>query len=194
MAGIRRDEIRVGEDYERGRGESRRSVALQKRHRRLRLGDLLALVFENRETVCSTIEEVVRAERLSDELQITRTLEAFAPLAPVAGELGATLYIEVADPAELADRLEQLDGVERSVYIEVGGTRVPGQPRRVAVGDEPPSAFLLGFALGDAEREAWLSGAAVAAGVDHPAVRERVSLAAEQRDALAADLRSAVEG
>jgi hypothetical protein len=189
MPDIRRDEIRTGEEYERVRTEERRDIAELKRHRRVALGDLLSLVFENRETIRSVIEEVIRAERITDSAQVAGEVDAFNAVVPPEGQLGATLYIEVADQAELGTRLEELEGIEDCVYVEVAGVRADGVPRAVAHPDEPPSAFYIGFSLSAEQRGAWLSGAAVFAGVEHASVRMRIQLDGEQRGALAKDLK-----
>ncbi len=188
MAEITPEEIRTGDRYEQVRAEARRGIAEMKRHRRVALGQLLSLVFENRETIRAMIEEVVRAEHLSDASRVEKEVDAFNAVLPHEHELEATLYVEVADPAELGSRLEELEGVERVVYLEVGGARINGEPRVVAHVDEPPSAFYISFALDADQCDAWLSGSPVAAGVEHSAIRARVELDDEQRRALAADL------
>jgi len=191
VSDIRRDEIRTGPEYEAARAQSRRDVAELKRHRRVELGTLLSLVFENRETIRSLIEEVVRAERITDAESVEREVAAFNTVVPPSEQLEATLYVEVADPAELAPRLEELQGIEAAVFLEVAGRRVRGTPRPFTHGDEAAPAYYISFALDRSQREAWLSGAPVAAGIDHPAVRTTVTLDDEQRRSLAADLSSA---
>jgi Protein of unknown function (DUF3501) len=183
-------EIRTGEEYEGVRSEARRGVAEMQRHRRVALNERLTLVFENRESVRSVVEEVVRAERLTDAPHIAREVEAFRPLVPPPGELRAALYLEVSDPAELGEHLERLQGVERAVYLEIAGSRVDGVALAVAAADEAPAAYCIGFSLGAEHRAAWLRGQAVVAGVDHPAAQGRVELGPDQREALAGDLRS----
>ena len=37
------------------------------------------------------------------------------------GELAATLYVDIADPAALADRLAELSGVAATVLVEGAG-------------------------------------------------------------------------
>jgi hypothetical protein len=188
---IRPVEIRTGEEYESVRAQSRRGIAEMQRHRRVALNELLTLVFENRESIRSVIEEVVRAERLTDGVEVAREVDAFNPLVPPSGDLRAALYLEVSDPAELGEQLERLEGVQRAVYLEVDGVRIDGTALPVAAADEPPSAYYVGFTLSDQQRSAWLAGRSVIAGVEHPAAHGRVELDPEQREALAADLRSA---
>jgi hypothetical protein len=184
-------EIRTGEQYESVRSESRRGVAEMQRHRRVQLGELLSLVFENRESIRSVIEEVVRAERLTRPPEIAREVEAFSPLVPSEGELCAALYVEVADPARLSEELERLTGVERGVYLEVAGSRAQGVAHPAGAAEEAPSAHYLGFTLSAEQRRACLAGEPVAVGVEHPAVQARVELDVAQREAIVQDLRSA---
>jgi hypothetical protein len=66
-------------------------------------------------------------------------------------ELAATLYVDVADPVALAERLTELADVEQTVSIEVGGRRVVA---RSDPGDSGSGAFHLLFALDDQQRAA----------------------------------------
>jgi len=188
MSGIGRDDIRTGQLYEEARADSRRAIAELKRHRRVALGELLSIVFENRDTIRSMVEEVVRAERLTDPSLVAAEVDAFNEVVPLAGELGATLYVEIADPAELATRLEEFEGVEQCTYVEVRGVRTVGVPHPVALADEAPSAFYIGFPVSSAQRAAWLAGEPVYVGVEHASARARVELDSRHREALAADL------
>jgi len=188
MREITPDEVRMGAEYEQVRSESRRIIAELKRHRRVAIGELLSLVFENHETMCSAVEELIRAERVRDRDAIVREIDAFNTVASGAGDLNAVLYVEVSDPAELSPRLEQLAGIERSTYLEVAGSRVPGVPHEISLPDEVAPAFYIGFSLNAEQREAWLGGSRVVAGVEHRAVAASAELDDEQRQALAADL------
>jgi len=183
------DEVRVGSDYEEARAESRRGIAELKRHRRVAIGELLSLVFENHDTIRFAAEELIRAERVRDPDVISRDVAAFNAVVPSPGELGAVLYVEVSDPAELGARLEQLAGVEQTAYLEIAGSRVPGVCHELALPEEPASAYYIGFTLSSEQREAWLRGSTVVAGVEHPAIAACAALDDEQREALAADLR-----
>ncbi|HKY68249.1 MAG TPA: DUF3501 family protein, partial [Acidimicrobiales bacterium] len=50
--------------YERERDALRRHVIALKRRRRVPLGDVVTLLFENRQTVRFQVQEVARAERI----------------------------------------------------------------------------------------------------------------------------------
>ena len=184
------DDIRPPAAYEPVRAEARRHVIELKRHRRVLLGDLLSLVFENRETVRGVVEELLRAERIEDTERITEELAVFNELIPGERELSATLFLEITDPAELTTRLSQLRGIEAEVHLEIGGERVArvheeGRSRD----DRTSSVHYLRFRLEDSQRAAFLSGGfEVALVVDHAAMSARAVLTEDQRMALSADL------
>jgi Protein of unknown function (DUF3501) len=187
-APLRLDEVRVGQAYEAMRADERRRIAELKRFRRVHLGHALALVFENRDTIRSTIEEALRSERIDDPEQVAGEVAAFNAVVPAPGELAAALFLEVADPADLSAAATRLDGVERTVFLEVAGTRVRGIPEEVFPPGEIPLAHYLRFQLDPEQCDAIRSGSALLAGSDHPACEVAVVLDDEQRKAIAADL------
>jgi Protein of unknown function (DUF3501) len=187
-APIRLDEVRVGQAYETMRGDERRRVAELKRFRRVHLGDALALVFENRDTIRSTLEEALRTERIDDPDRVAGEVVAFNAVVPAPGELAAALFLEVADPADLNAAALRLDGVEQTVFLEVAGTRVRGVPEAVFPPGESAQAHYLRFRLDPEQREAIRSGSTLVAGTDHAACAVAVALDEEQRRAVAEDL------
>ena len=182
------DDVRVGAAYELVRGDERRRVAELKRFRRIHLGEALALVFESRETIRSTIEEALRSERIDDPDRVTGEIAAFNAVVPEPGQLVAMLFLEVADPADLAAAAAHLDGVEDTVFIEVAGTRVRGVPETISPPGETAPAHYLRFNFGPEQRSAIVDGSTIAAGTDHSNLSVSVQLDEDQRRALAADL------
>jgi Protein of unknown function (DUF3501) len=181
-------EIRVGAAYELDRGDERHRMAALKQPRRIHLGDTLALVFENRNTIRSTLEEALRTERIDDPERVAGELAAFNAVVPEPGELAALLFLEVADPADLAAAAARLEGIESTVFIEVEGRRVRGVPEAVSPPGETAPAHLLRFTLEPDQRAAVIGGSAIATGTDHPHLNVTVQLDEEQRRAVAADL------
>jgi Protein of unknown function (DUF3501) len=182
------NEVRVGDAYETVRGDERRRVAELKRFRRVRLGDGLALVFENRETIRSTVEEALRTERIEEPERVADELAAFNAVVPAPGELAAALFLEVADPADINAAVMRFNGIEHTVFIEVAGTRTRGVPDEVFPPGESAVAHYLRFRLDPEQREAILRGSVVVAGSDHPTCAVTVALDEAQRQAIAADL------
>ncbi len=182
-------DVRPPAAYEPVRAEARRQAIEVKRHRRVSLGSLVSLVFENRDTVRAVVEELLRAERIEDPQRIAEEVEVFNELIPGERELSATMFLEITDPAELAQRLGELRGIEDAVHLEIGDERVEqlheqGRSRD----DRTSSVHYLRFRLSDAQRAAFLGGEPVAVVADHPALRARAELSEQQRMALAGDL------
>ncbi|MEK7222517.1 MAG: DUF3501 family protein, partial [Nitrospirota bacterium] len=86
------------EEYERLREAFRRRIIDLKQRRRLSVGNLVTVVFENRETVLFQIQEMVRAERILRPERVSEEVAMYNEQIPLAGELSATLMIEVTDP------------------------------------------------------------------------------------------------
>jgi hypothetical protein len=181
-------DVRVGAGYELARGDERHRIAELKRSRRIHLGDTLALVFENRETIRSTLEEALRTERIDDPDRVRVELGAFNAVVPESGQLAALLFLEVPDPADLSAAAAHLEGIERAVFIEVDGTRVHGVSEAVSPPGETAAAHFLRFALEPEQRAAIAGGSAIAVGTEHPHLTVEVQLDADQRRSIAADL------
>jgi hypothetical protein len=182
-------DVRPPADYEPVRAEARRQVIELKRHRRVALSPILSLVFENRDTVRSVVEELLRAERIEDPQRIAEEVDVFNELIPGDRELSATLFLEITDQAELAQRLNDLRGIEESVHMAVDGERVDqvheeGRSRD----DRTSSVHYLRFRLSDEQRAAFLRGAEVELVADHAHLQARTALTEQQRMALSADL------
>jgi hypothetical protein len=187
-APLRLDEVRTGAAYEAMRADERRRVADLKRFRRVHLGESLALVFENRDTIRATLEEALRTERIDDPERVAGEIDAFNAVIPAPGELAAALFLEVPDPADLNAAVTRLDGIEQTVFIDVAGKRVRGEPDDVFAPGEGVVAHYLRFRLEPDVREAIVTGAPIATGTDHAACAVVVSLDEEQRQAIARDL------
>ena len=63
MKHLQIDEILDNAHYERSRESFRADIVGLKRQRRVSVGDLITLVFENRSTIKFQIQEVMRAEK-----------------------------------------------------------------------------------------------------------------------------------
>ena len=185
---LRPEDVRTGADYEAARAEERRAVAEAQRDRRVALADTLSLVFESRDSIRESLEEMVRSEHITDPEEIAHDTAAFNDFVPREGRLGATLYVEASDPAELGAALTRLASVHTQVYIEVDGDRVAGAPAEGEAAEELAAASFIVFTLTQSQRDAWLRGGAVAVGVTHPECAARTVLTEAQRAAIGADL------
>lgn len=114
--------------YECTREVSREAIIAFKRNRRIALGDRITLVFESRDTLWFQVQEMIRAERIVDPKKIQDELDTYNELLPSAGELSATLFIEVTDASKVKDILDRLQGIDRgdTVWMRVGDHLVYG--------------------------------------------------------------------
>ncbi len=176
--------------YEREREEFRARVIALKKSRRIALGDLITIVFENTETMRFQIQEMARAEKMLRDEQIEHEVETYNELIPEPGELSATLFIEITDPDALRAWLPKLPGIQRHVAFDIAGTKVRGvepDEERLTREDEITSTVhYLRFSLPSAQQTAFVTGP-VRIVVDHPAYQAETVLTDEQRAALAAD-------
>jgi hypothetical protein len=182
MRPVRREEILPLDAYERARGEIRPAILEAKRPRRVHVGEHLTLLFENTATIRYQIQEMVKAERMTREEDIRHELETYNELLGGRGELGATLLIEITDPADRDQKLRDWLGLPDHLYLELeDGTRVRPTFDARQVGDSRLSSVqYLKFDV--------RGRAPVAAGSDLPALTLRAPLGPEQKEALRQDL------
>ena len=182
--------------YERERPETQRRVFALKGRRRVSVGPILTVLFENRETIRFQIQEMARAEKMTTDAQIQGELDIYNPLIPEPGELSATLFIELTSDDELEEWLPKLVGIERSVELRLGdaGDEVVGaEPeasyeQQLTREDVTASVHYIRFQLSPSEVERFASGP-VRLAVNHPAYLQETELTDETRPELLADLR-----
>jgi diadenosine tetraphosphate (Ap4A) HIT family hydrolase len=102
------------------RAAYRERVIAHKRHRRLALGEQATLLFEDRETLRFQVQEMLWVERIADPTRIQAELDVYNPLMPGDGELSATLFLEVTEPAQIRPTLDRLVGIDRHVGLVLG--------------------------------------------------------------------------
>ena len=116
-------------DYERQREEFRSRIIALKQRRRISVGPLITLVFENRETLKFQTQEMIRVERIFDPAKVQEELDVYNALLPSGGELSATLLIEITDEARMKQWLDTFMGLDhgQKVAIVAGNERVFGE-------------------------------------------------------------------
>jgi hypothetical protein len=179
-------------DYENVREARRRAVIALKQRRRVQVGRYLSFVFENRETVWFQIQEMIRAERIVDDARVQEELDVYNGLLPQAGELAATMMIEIAEAPQIRPVLDMLLGIDTRDYVRLeAGPHVIAGTFEAGHSDEElgklSAVHFVRFALRPAARAAF-GTSEVALVVDHPNERARTVLAEETRRSLAADL------
>ena len=179
-------------EYEKIREARRREIIELKRPRRVQVGRYLTFVFENRDTVWFQIQEMVRAERLVDEAKIAEEVDVYNGLLPRAGELSATMLIEIDDSPQIKPVLDKLLGIDTRDYVRMTiGPHVVVGDFETGHSDEErgklSAVHFVRFALPpDARRN--FSTAEVALVVEHPNERARTVLSDATKQSLLADL------
>jgi hypothetical protein len=173
-------------DYEALRSAQRPHVLGLKERRRIRVGEHLTFLFENRDTVRYQVQEMMRIERIAESAAIAHELETYNELIPAAGELSASLLIEYETPAERDVHLRQLMGLDQHIWLDVAGERTQAVFDNRQIGDDRISSVqYVKFPVTATQQAAWAGGATLVADHRYYSV-ERVLTAAERTE-LAGD-------
>jgi len=193
MPKVTRDSLMTLEAYSKARPDFRSRVLSHKRHRSVRLGEHVTLLFEDELTVRYQIQEMLRIEKIFEEDGICHELEAYNPLVPDGRNFKATMLIEYPDPEIRRRELGRLIGIEDKVWVQVEGS-----PKVYAIADEDldrendektSSVHFLRFELTDDMAAALKYGVSLSTGVDHANYRAAAEpVSNETRLALLADL------
>ena len=178
-------------EYELARPEFRQRVIESKKRRRVALGPLMTLVFENSDTVRYQVQEMLRIERIVRPEKVQEELRVYNELLPGAGEVAATLFIEITDPAQVQSVLDGFVGLDEPgrLTLTIGNGSyparfAPGQSRE----DRISAVHYIRFALGEPGRRALAAGETAALAVQHGDYTARAILSSETLDELLRDL------
>jgi Protein of unknown function (DUF3501) len=178
-------------EYELARADIRRQVIDLKKRRRVALGPLMTLVFENRDTVRFQIQEMLRAERIVRPEKVQEEIDVYNELLPEPGQVAATLFIEVTDPAAVQSTLDGFVGLDEPgrLVLAVGGRTIPalfapGQSRE----DRISAVHYVRFPVGVEGGQLLAQGAPVVLKVDHGGYRAEAVLLQETVEELRGDL------
>jgi hypothetical protein len=191
MTPITTGDIQNLHEYELARPEIQQHVIDLKKRRRVALGQLMTLVFENRDTVRFQIQEMLRVERIVRPDKVQEEIDVYNELLPGPGEVAATLFIEVTDPAEVQPTLDRFIGLDEPgrLVLKVGERAcpalfAPGQSRE----DRISAVHYIRFSLGEEGRKALDSKVPAVLAVDHGGYRAERVLGPETVEELRKDL------
>ena len=188
------EDIKDLREYERERDEFRRHIVEMKKRRRVQLGDLLTITFENTDTMRFQVQEMARIERMLTDEQIQNELDTYNQLIPGPNELSGTLFVEIDNKERLYEWLPKLVGIQRAVSIWLhDGSSVPSTPEdeeRLTREETTTTVHYLKFRFTPEQVDAFAAGP-VRIVVDHLNYNAVVELTEEQRSELVEDLRVA---
>ena len=193
MPKLSRDSLMTLEAYAKARKDFRARVIAHKKHRAVRLGEHVTLLFEDELTIRYQVQEMLRVEKIFEDDGIQDELDAYNPLIPDGRNFKATMMIEYEDVKERRAALAELKGIEGKTWIRVEGT-----PSVYAIADEDleretdektSSVHFLRFELTKEMAEALKYGIGLAIGIDHPNYTVKLDpVPPEIRAALVKDL------
>jgi hypothetical protein len=188
------DDIADQRAYEREREEFRARMIAVKRLRRVAIGDIMTIMFENRDTMRLQIQEMVRVEKVLTDEGVLEELKAYNPMIPEPGQLCATLFLELTSEDQVREWLPKLAGLENSISLQLSdGTMVPGTiDAQHAAGltrdDVTAAVHYLTFNFTPAQVEVFATGA-VSVVCSQPNYLKQTELADTTRTELLTDLR-----
>lgn len=194
MRRVTLDEIVGLERYEQIRDDFRRRIIEMKKDRRVAVGDHITFVFENHDTVLFQIQEMLRAEHITDLDKIRFELETYNELIPAAGELSATMLIEITEQARIREELVRLVGIDKAVFLYIGDhCTVPAVFEAGRSKEDKLSAVqYVCFPLGQEGRKAFCDESQeVRLVIDHPNYRASAPMVGEVRRSLVVELSEA---
>lgn len=184
------DDIR---SYERIRETIRPEMIALRARRRVSLGKLISVTFENRETVRFQIQEMARAEQITTDEGIQAELDAYSPLIPEPGQLCATVFIELTSDAAVREWLPKLVGIEKSMVLRLpNGEEVrcsvdPQHASQLTRDDITSAVHYIRFELTTVQCDRFRAGVVLVA--DHPIYVAETELPATTIRELVNDLR-----
>ncbi|MEM9190862.1 MAG: DUF3501 family protein [Myxococcota bacterium] len=111
--------------YERERELHRATIIDRKRGRRVRLGDCVSVVFEDRETLLYQAHEIRRIECANNEARFAEELAFLNRLVPVPNRLTLTLYVDGSCEGTCHEVAEVLSADPSKLNLIADGAHFP---------------------------------------------------------------------
>ena len=193
MNKLTRGDLLSLEAYAEVRPEFRARVMAHKRNRQMPIGPNATLYFEDALTMHYQVQEMLRAERIFEAAGIQEELDAYNPLIPDGSNWKATFMMEYPDEAERREKLAQLLGIEKHIWVQVADlarvTPIADEDLERETADKTSSVHFLRIELTPEMAQAVKQGAPVSMGIDHPAYNYTAEPIPQNiRDSLAGDL------
>jgi hypothetical protein len=180
------------EEYARIRPEFRAQVMAHKKDRRVAIGEHAALYFEDALTMQYQVQEMLRIERIFEARGIQDELDVYNPLIPDGQNWKATFMMEYADVEQRRRELARLIGVDQALWVQVEGFDkvhpVANEDLDRTTEDKTASVHFVRFELTPEMAVAAKGGAAIRAGISHPAYNAETVLDENVRNSLVGDL------
>lgn len=117
MKQIEFGEVKNIYEYEKVRDDFRKKIIDAKKARRIRLGDKMTLVLENRDSVLFQIQEMLRVERIVSDEGMQHEINTYNQLVPKDKEISGTLLIDITEKSLIKPVLDSLVGLNKNSFF-----------------------------------------------------------------------------
>ncbi|MGH8234811.1 MAG: DUF3501 family protein [Rhodanobacteraceae bacterium] len=180
------------EAYTKQRADFRTRVLEHKRNRKVRVGEHVTLLFEDRLTIQYQVQEMLRTEKIFESEGIAEELGAYNPLVPDGRNLKCTMLIEYDDAEERKRELLRLRNIEHDVQLVVEGhapvTAVADEDLPRSNDEKTAAVHFLRFELDGPMAADFKRCTGASFRIEHPNYKAEVRLTDAQQKALTADL------
>ena len=185
MTELKIEDLLSADEYDKKRDELLSIANSRSELRTVRIGNNVSLLFENKETVQSKLQELLRNENVIQSEKIQKKLSIYQLLLPDTNSLKASMSINSDE--------EEKKGIDKRVWIQIGeNDRVFGSSSTnlIQIDDEDDQGvFVLEFDLSNLMVKDFQLGMILYAGIDHPKYNIRTKEILKQTTAsLAKDL------
>ena len=185
MTELKIEDLLSADEYDKKRDELLSIANSESELRTVRIGNNVSLLFENKETVQSKLQELLRNENVIQSEKIQKKLSVYQLLLPDTNSLKASMSINFDE--------EEKKGIDKRVWIQIGeNDRVFGSSSTNLnqIDDEDDQVvFVLEFDLSNLMVKDFQLGMILYAGIDHPKYNIRTKEILKQTTAsLAKDL------
>ena len=185
MTELKIEDLLSADEYDKKRDELLSIANSESELRTVRIGNNVSLLFENKATVQSKLQELLRNENVIQSEKIQKKLSIYKLLLPDTNSLKASMSINSDE--------EEKKGIDKKVWIQIGeNDRVFGSSSTNLnqIEDEDyGGVFVLEFDLSNLMVKDFQLGMILYAGIDHPKYNIRTKEILKQTTAsLAKDL------
>ncbi len=181
------------EEYSKSRADFSTNIIALKAKRQVALGNNIRLLFENRSTILYQVQEMLRIERIFEQDSILEELSVYNPLIPNGSNLKATMMIEYTDVETRKNKLKQLIGIEKLLYLQIADmgkiTPVTNEDLTRDNNEKTSSVHFLRFELNEDEISAFKKGSSVVFGCHHKYYQAQNKINSKTQQILALDFK-----
>ena len=193
MAKLTKADLLSYEQYKNMHEKFLKEVIAEKKIRRIQISDRMTGLFESKLTVFYQIQEMIRAEQITNESYIDEMLEVYNDLLPKDNELTMTLFIEIPNQEELRAFNKTIVGIEDTVQLVFDDHVVTSYEPNDEQEDNEDEAYTqsvhyLHFPFTEEQKQAFLKASDVTIKVNHQNYQAEKTISNELVESLKGQL------